>query len=139
MTNGYESPDDEQELRSALQHALADRFDGVDWEDLRARILAAAAVRAPGEAPEPLTLVARWAKRGIPAAGALLAAGIAALLVVPPGTRPDAGAATGFWPVAEELMADVPEETRRLIDAGSDVESMLNLVLAHERTEDEPS
>jgi hypothetical protein len=146
MTNDFEpasgdrdpDPRTAQVVRPALQRALSDRFDGVDWDALHARIMADAATRQPAVA-EPWSLVARWAYRGIPAAGALLAAGLAALLILPLDSRPAAAAPPGFWPVAEELMAGVPEDTRRLIDAGADVASLLDLVLAAEQKEDETS
>lgn len=138
MTNRFEGGGDKQEVRSALQDALSDRFDGVDWERLHARILADAA-RPAALGAQPWDVVASWASRGIPAAGALLAAAVVALLILPLNARSDAAAAAALLPVAEELMASVPEETRLLLHAGSDLESLLNLVLADEPPEDEPS
>jgi hypothetical protein len=132
MTDHFGRDTEAQELRRALQDAVSHRFDDVDFERLRARIVADAREGRAGGGAAHWELVQRWSRRGIPAAAALLAAGIAALLILPPATTEPAAAGAVFWPVAEELLSGVPDDTRLLIEAGSDVERLLNLMLAHE-------
>jgi hypothetical protein len=126
----------DQELKAALRAALAAPFDEVDWERLHARIVAAEARRAAAATPKHTSeWMVAWARRGIPAVAAALAAAIAALLVLPIERRTPDPQPPGFWPVAEELMSNLPEETRSLLLAGEDVESLLRAVMADGREE----
>jgi hypothetical protein len=136
MTNGFGRAPDEQVIRSALQDALRDRFDGVDWDRLCDRIVADAVSRG-GVAQRPVEILAAWSVRGAVAAGALFAAGLAVLLFVSDSGEADT-VPPGFWPVAEELIAGVPEDTRRLIEAGADVDGLLRLMVADGGRESTP-
>lgn len=127
----------DRELKAALRAALAAPFDEVDWERLHARIaVAAEARRAAAAAPKRTSeWMVAWSRRGIPAVAAALAAAIAALLVLPIERRAPDPQPPGFWPVAEELMSNLPEETRSLLLAGEDMESLLRAVMADGREE----
>jgi hypothetical protein len=132
MTHDFEH-DEDLDVRAALQHELRHRFDGVDWERLHDRIVGDALTQWDGPRG-PAQVLAAWSRGGAIAASALLAAALAALLLVPPDAGGDAAEA-GFWPVAEELLAGVPDETRRLIDAGTRPDRLLELVVADAREE----
>lgn len=134
---------DDELVPSLLRDALAHRFDDVDFDALESRIVAQAGARsthtvvghAPSQPDDPSwRAMARWSGRGIPVAATLLAAGIAAIALLP---RPHEQAEpAGFWPVAEDLMATLPADTRLLIDAGTNVESLLTAMLASAEQED---
>jgi hypothetical protein len=128
---GHE-PDD-HEIRAALQHALRDRFDGVAWAALHDRIVADGLARSTG-ARGPSEVLAAWSPRAAMAAGSLIAAGVLALLLISDGAEADT-VPPGFWPVAEELLAGVPEDARRLINAGTQPEELLALIVADAREE----
>jgi acyl-CoA synthetase (AMP-forming)/AMP-acid ligase II len=125
----------ERELKAALHSAVTPPVDDVDWHRLHERIMAAAEARSAAVPRRASEWVAAWSRRGIPAVAAALAAGLVALLIVPIERRAPDPQPPGFWPVAEELMSNVPEETRRLLLAGDDVESLLRAVLADSREE----
>jgi hypothetical protein len=129
MTTDRDAFSGDPELRRVLRAALAQRFDDVDWDRLHGGIMAAAAHRAEtgGRAWE---CVARWSARGVPAAAAALVAAVVILWIMPAGRATADPGPPGFWPVAEELLANLPEETRRLLGAGADDETMLRAVLA---------
>jgi hypothetical protein len=116
------------EVRDALQDLFRDRFHGVDWEQLNQSIIADAAIRsaAPGG---PAEVLAGWAHRASLTASGLIAAGLAALLLFSDGAEADT-VPPGFWPVAEELLAGVSPDTRRLINAGSETQELLELIVA---------
>jgi hypothetical protein len=130
---------DDDLVSSMLRDALADRFDGVDFDALQARIVGDANARsaraaignhATSRAPDAASwrTMARWSARGIPVAATLLAAGVAAIVLLSPAREQPAPA--GFWPVAEDLMSTLPADTRLLIDAGTNIESLLTAMLA---------
>jgi hypothetical protein len=128
-----ESFDDDSEVRAALQDLFHDRFENVDWERLNARIVAEAAGR-PTVPCGPADVLAAWSPRASVTAGGLIAAGIAALLLF--SERVDADAVPpGFWPVAEELLAGLPPDARRLLYAGSEPQGLLELITADVREE----
>jgi hypothetical protein len=132
MTDEIEH-DDDLGVRAALQHELRDRFDGVAWEPLHDRIVAAALARHAG-LRGPSEVLAAWSPRAAVAAGLLTAAGLLALLLIPDGADADA-VPPGFWPVAEELLAAAPEETRMLLNAGAQPEGLLELIVPAAREE----
>jgi anti-sigma factor RsiW len=135
MTDERETHPEDDATPEALRNALADRFHGVDWEALHQRIMRDA---VPGPvsrlAPTPLSAVAGWSRRGIPAAAALLAAGVAGLLLLP-AERARPAAEPGYWPVAEELLSQVPEGTLRLLEAGVSTEGMLTALMSDDLQE----
>jgi len=135
MTDERDTHPGDDAARDALRDALADRFHGVDWEALHQRIMRDA---APGSvaplAPTPLGAVADWSRRGIPAAATLLAAGVAGLLLLP-ADQPSPVAEPGYWPVAEELLSQVPEGTLRLLEAGVSTEGMLTALMSDDLQE----
>jgi hypothetical protein len=128
-----ESFDDDSEVRAALQDLFHDRFEHVDWERLNARIVADAA-RRTSVVSGPAEVLAAWSPRASLTAGGLIAAGFAALLLFSGPADADA-VPPGFWPVAEELLAGLPPDARRLLTAGSDPHDLLELVTADVREE----
>jgi hypothetical protein len=128
-----ESFDDESEVRAALQDLFHDRFEGVDWERLNARIVADA-VEGSTVPSGPAEVLAAWSPRASLTAGGLIAAGVTVLLLVSGRVEADAVPA-GFWPVAEELLAGLPPDARRLLDAGSEPQALLELITADIREE----
>jgi hypothetical protein len=125
--------EDDRDVRAALQRELSHRFDGVAWEQLHDRIVADAAVHWSG-AQRPSEVLAAWSPRGALVAGTIAAAGLLALLLVSDGAEADT-VPPGFWPVAEELLAGVPAETRRVMEAGTRPEGLLELIVADVREE----
>jgi hypothetical protein len=126
VTNGFNDSTQDHELTSGLRDALAGRFDRVDWDGLHDRIMADALSRS-GPQQRPADVLASWSVRGSAAAGVLLAAGIAALLLMSDSADADP-VPPGFWPVAEELIAAVPADTRQLLQAASDAERLLQIM-----------
>lgn len=124
-------PSDE-ELKGALQAAVRKPFGEVDWGRLHDRIMADAETHVRDAAARPYDMVMAWSSRGIPvAAGALAAAAAAALLWIVPIMRPVGQAPPGFWPVAEELISSLPENTRLWLSAGSDEDSLLTALMVY--------
>lgn len=121
---------EDRELRAALKAALAAPVEEVDWDGLHGRIMTDAEASVRRRPDRAFARVAAWSSRGIPlAAGALAAAALALWFAPAPGasTPPPE-----FWPVAQELISMLPEETRLLLDAGTDVESLLLAMTAHD-------
>jgi hypothetical protein len=128
-----ESFDDDSEVRAALQDLFQHRFEHVDWDRLNARIVADAVTRTSVPSG-PADVLAAWSPRASLTAGGLIAAGVAALLFF--SERVDADPVPpGFWPVAEELLAGLPPDARRLLEAGSDPQDLLELITADVREE----
>jgi hypothetical protein len=123
-----ETFDDDSEVRAALQDLFHDRFDHVDWERLNERIVADAAGWSTAHAG-PAEVLAAWSPRASLTAGGLIAAGVAALLLFSDRVEADA-VPPGFWPVAEELLAGLPPDARRLLSAGSEPQDVLELITA---------
>jgi hypothetical protein len=125
MTREFSNHD--PEVRDALKELFRDRFDGVDFEQLNRRVIADAAIRAGSAGPAEV--LAGWSRRTSLTAGGLIAAVLTALLLFSDGAEADT-VPPGFWSVAEELLAGVAPDTRRLIVAGSETQEMLNLIIA---------
>jgi hypothetical protein len=126
---------DDGELKAALRSVVRPPVDDVDWGRLQDRIMVAA-TRCSSASPVHATeWVAAWSRRGIPAVASALAAAMAALLILPVERRTVDAQPPGFWPVAKELMSNLPEETRRLLLAGEDAESLMRAVMADGREE----
>jgi hypothetical protein len=123
------------ELKEALRSAITPPLGAVDWERLHERIMTDARRRATPTPMRASEWVAAWSRRGIPAVASALAAAIAALLILPIERRAAVPQPPGFWPVAEELVSSLPEETRRMLLAGDDVDSLLGAVMADGREE----
>jgi hypothetical protein len=121
-----ESMREDPEVSEALQDLFQDRFDGVDWARLNERIVAEG-VRWSMAPRGPAEVLAGWSRRAAVPAGGLIAAGVAALLLFSDGAEADS-APPGFWPVAEELLAGLPADTRRLLNAGSEAQELLQLI-----------
>jgi hypothetical protein len=121
----------DEELKEALKDALAAPFDEVDWEALHGRILADAETRVTRRSEPAVARVAAWSTRGIPMAAAALAAAVVALWIAP-APHGETTPPPEFWPVAEALMSTLPEDTRLLLDAGRDVESMLMAMVVND-------
>jgi hypothetical protein len=111
------------QLRAALKDVLAAPVDDVDWDRLHGQIMADAWARGRRRPERAFARVAAWSPRGIPLAAAALVAAALALWIAPP--PPARTPPPEFWPVAQELISALPEETRLLLDAGTDVESLL--------------
>jgi hypothetical protein len=118
------------ELKAALHAALAAPFDDVDWDHLHARIVADAERRVGAAPRRAYDWVAAWSARATPAAAAALAAAILSLLILPIERRSAEPQPPGFWPVAEVLVSNLPESTRRMLLAADDFESLLQAILA---------
>jgi hypothetical protein len=125
--NGPHLNDDD--LKAALRDALATPFGDVDWDRLHARIMTDAGTRVRAQPRRAFDWLAAWSWRGVPFAAAGLAAAVLALWIVPverPAAHPHPA---GYWTVADELVTNLPEPTRELLLAGSDVESLLSVVI----------
>jgi acyl-CoA synthetase (AMP-forming)/AMP-acid ligase II len=123
------------ELKAALRSAVRPTGNDVDWERLHERIMDAAAACRPASPARASDWIAAWSRRSIPAVASVLAAAVATLLFLPIERQTRDAQPPGFWPVAEELMSDLPEETRRMLLAGEDMESLLRAVMADGRAE----
>lgn len=119
----------DEELRVALREVLAPPVGDVDWRELHARIMGDAERRQMESSASALGRVSAWSRGGTPFAAAVLLAASLVLWIVPAPPRPADAAPPGFWPVAEELLAGLPHESRQLLNAGTDVETMLAAVV----------
>jgi hypothetical protein len=124
---------EDPEVSQALQDLFQARFDQVDWARLNERIVTDGAdwmmaTRGPAE------VLAAWSRLASLTAGGLIAAGLAALLLFSDGAEADT-APPGFWPVAEELLAGLPADTRKLLNAGSEPQALLQLIAIDVREE----
>lgn len=121
----------DRELKRALKAAVTTRLEEVHWDGLYERIMADAEARVGDSQERTFARVAAWWSRGVPAATAALAAAVLALWILPAPPAPEAPPPE-FWPVAQELMSNLPEDTHLLLDAGRDVEGMLTALMMYD-------
>lgn len=123
----------DRELRNALRAAVPTPFAEVDWDRLHRGIMADGRAHFAAASGDALGWIEAWSTRGIPlAAGALAAAATIVTLWIAPIVRsaPDAQHPASR-PVAEELMSGLPEGSRLLLNARTDVASMLLAVMLY--------
>lgn len=128
-------PGDDRELKRALRAAVTPPFDAVDWDGLHERIMSEARQKGSRAPRGTYGWVTRWSARGIPlTAGSLAAAATVILLLLPSRMAPVTEMPSpGAWPTAEEMFSSLPDETRLLLNAGADVESMITALMVHGR------
>ena len=120
----------DEEWRRALRAATAPPMDEVDWAGLRHAIISEAERRFEAPRAPVYRTVSHWSSRGIPVAAAALLAACLVLWTLPATGSSADTAPPGFWPVAEELVRGLPDETRQILDASTDVESMIRAMVA---------
>lgn len=121
----------DRDLRNALQEAVPKPYEEVAWDRLYGGIMAHAESHFHGPDRPVYDRVAAWSSRGIPLAGAGLAAAILALWMLPVAPPARDSVPPGLQPVAEELLAGLPEETLQLLGASVDVDGMLTALATY--------
>lgn len=125
MKKERDVPRPDEELKRALQTAVATPSSTVDWDRMYDRIMAEARSRLADARPQTWDYMASWSSHGIPLGTAALVAAIITLWSLPLAELGGEPSPAGFWPVAEELISGLPEDTRQLLNAGTELEDLL--------------